>query len=218
MNFLKSKSTVLIAESCPICLETKQLCNVFHNDKTIHRFCYECISDWICVKGESVCPLCRKNITNIDMPLLNKTLNRFYTTLIKMGVSLRYFKNSDKNIVLYAVSRNGLALKYARDLFKNDFHIVFTAVSQNGLALQYASESMKNNTTIVHSAVKQCGLALRYAPHFNTNVHIALDAVKSHRFGYIYIDNGFFVPHINPLIQQGIKFAIDNKSPDFMIY
>ena len=217
MNFLKRKSPVFIIDSCPICFEYKKLCNAYHSDGSVHRFCTDCISNWIYKSGESGCPLCRQHIQRVDSHHSGTVLYKFCVFLVKSGISLHRIKyNNDKNIALIAVSKNGLALKYVSDSLKNDFHVVFTAVSQNGLALQFSSDSMKNNATIVHTAVKQCGLALRYAPQFNTNIHIALDAVKSHRYGFIYINKNFFIPDINPIIQTGIQFAIDNKRPDFI--
>ena len=44
--------------------------------------------------------------------------------------------------VMTAVSKNGLALKYASEELKDNSEIVLKAVSENGLALQYASQEL----------------------------------------------------------------------------
>ena len=49
----------------------------------------------------------------------------------------------ENDIVLAAVSQNGLALRFASDRLKDENNIVFAAVSQNGLALPFASDRLK---------------------------------------------------------------------------
>ena len=49
----------------------------------------------------------------------------------------------DREIVVKAVSSNGLALEHASEELRGDYEIVMEAVSQNGHALQYASEGLR---------------------------------------------------------------------------
>ena len=77
--------------------------------------------------------------------------------------ALRAVYKNDDDVVLAAVTNNGLALQHASERLKRYHDIVLAAVRQNGLALQYASGDMKDNIDIVRIAVRQNGLALQYA-------------------------------------------------------
>jgi hypothetical protein len=74
----------------------------------------------------------------------------------------------DRNIVLSAIQKNGLALEYASDDLRADRDLVLRAISRDGRALQFASPSLQDDKEVVLSAVgapdslKQ-GEALKYA-------------------------------------------------------
>ena len=70
---------------------------------------------------------------------------------------------SDRDIVMAAVKRNGLALEHASAELKADRGIVMATVKQNGWALKHASDGLKANRDIVMMAVKGHGDALEYA-------------------------------------------------------
>ena len=70
---------------------------------------------------------------------------------------------SNKNAVLSVVAKDGNALEYASDKFKNDKEVVMAGVAQNQEALQYASEALKNDKEVMMIAVKQNYEALQYA-------------------------------------------------------
>ena len=55
------------------------------------------------------------------------------------------------------------SMEEASDALKNDREVVIAAVTRNGLALEYASNHLKNNKEVVMAAVKQYGYVLRYA-------------------------------------------------------
>ena len=69
----------------------------------------------------------------------------------------------DREIVMTAVSKNGMALQFATEELKGDREIVMAAVSQHGMALQFASEELKGDREIVMTAVSQDGWALNFA-------------------------------------------------------
>jgi hypothetical protein len=69
----------------------------------------------------------------------------------------------DQEIVMAAVSNNGLALQYATPILRDNFRIVLVAVNQNGLALFFAGQNMRSNRQVVLAAVKQNGDALEDA-------------------------------------------------------
>ena len=58
-------------------------------------------------------------------------------------------------LVMDAVSRDGLALRWAPARFQSDRDVVLTAVRQNGLALAHASADLRDDRALVHEAVKQ---------------------------------------------------------------
>ena len=78
---------------------------------------------------------------------------------------------ADRNIIikppgfdttLKSVRENGLLLKSAPPILKDDFIIVMYAVRQNGLALEFASKRLKDEFDIVLNAVRQNGLAIYF--------------------------------------------------------
>jgi len=77
-------------------------------------------------------------------------------------INCREDKNN-KDLVEYAVSCNGLELKYASLDFRKDKNIVLSAVKENGLALRYALNNLNNDFTIAIAAYKQNYSSLIYA-------------------------------------------------------
>lgn len=88
---------------------------------------------------------------------------------------------------LYAVIKDGMALKDIPKCFRSDYKIVLTAVGRDGLALKYASLELQNNFIIVLTAVKQHGWALYYAsPELQNNFIIVFHAVSNSGRSLIY--------------------------------
>lgn len=111
-------------------------------------------------------------------------------------------------IVLQAVTENGMALEYADSNLQGNYEIVATAlnrsfenprisgwslrfelqndrdiveatVQQHGLMLQYASPELRKDRQVVHLAVQQDGLALYFAdPILKDDPDIVCDAIK----------------------------------------
>jgi len=69
----------------------------------------------------------------------------------------------DKDELLIAVKKDGLALKHASDALKNDKEVVLAAVKQEGCALQYASQELKADKEVVLKAVRQTSWTIQYA-------------------------------------------------------
>ena len=82
----------------------------------------------------------------------------------------------DRDIVLYAVRQNGLALQYAflglrrrpedfsvEEDLRDDRKVVLAAVRQNGLALEIANNKFRKDREVVLAAVIQNGLAIKFA-------------------------------------------------------
>jgi hypothetical protein len=59
--------------------------------------------------------------------------------------------------VIYAVEREGIALKSASEAYKNDKEIVMKAVGQGSRILQYASEALRDDRDVVLKAM-QCDI------------------------------------------------------------
>lgn len=68
------------------------------------------------------------------------------------------------DVVGEAVRNNGLALRYASPALRNNHQIVSWAVSDEGLALQYASNGLKHDRGIISSAVNNNHFAARFVP------------------------------------------------------
>ena len=86
---------------------------------------------------------------------------------------------TDRDIVLAAVQKQGIALKYASEALKADREIVLAAVKNNGYALQYASEDHKADREIVQAAIKIDPCALLCASEgLSADREIVLSAVQ----------------------------------------
>ncbi len=86
---------------------------------------------------------------------------------------------NDRDVVLIAVQRDGLALKYASNRLKRDSFIVTAAIQQNGKALEYADYDLRCDRDIVLLAMEQNVEALKYASYFlRRDKQLILGALK----------------------------------------
>mmetsp|Transcript_56973 Transcript_56973/g.128052 ORF Transcript_56973/g.128052 Transcript_56973/m.128052 type:complete len:241 (+) Transcript_56973:56-778(+) len=65
-------------------------------------------------------------------------------------------------VVLTAVSEDGMALQFASDALRGNVDIVTAAVTQNAMALRCASERLRGNAELVRIAAGKMGLALQF--------------------------------------------------------
>jgi len=130
----------------------------------------------IILKLNQLCPYSYKKLY-YNHPLI-KYLCSFYmkmdikqlqTNKISFNIKGTYliFINSreeknNKDLVEYAVSCNGLELKYASLDFRKDEELVLIAVKENGLALKYALNNLNNDFTIAIAAYNQNSKSLVY--------------------------------------------------------
>eukprot|EP00931_Biecheleriopsis_adriatica_P085905 TRINITY_DN60675_c0_g1_i1.p1 TRINITY_DN60675_c0_g1~~TRINITY_DN60675_c0_g1_i1.p1 ORF type:complete len:422 (+),score=70.73 TRINITY_DN60675_c0_g1_i1:104-1369(+) len=70
---------------------------------------------------------------------------------------------SERELLLTAVRRNGLALRTASRTLRSDEEIVLEAVSQNGHALKFASNELRSNKHFVLEAIRRDIQALNFA-------------------------------------------------------
>jgi hypothetical protein len=98
---------------------------------------------------------------------LYKTKQYILPALESKQIKYNYIKDpelsSDREIIMKAVTSDGLVLQYLSDALRNNPEIVKIAVEQNGLALEFASDNLKDDQDIVKIAVEQNGLALEFA-------------------------------------------------------
>ena len=86
---------------------------------------------------------------------------------------------ADRDIVLQAVRRSGLALQHAVAKLRDDRGIVIAAVSVDGCALAYASRELRDDPCIVREAVRQSGWALKHAgANLRADRGIVIEAVR----------------------------------------
>ncbi len=99
----------------------------------------------------------------------------------KDGLMLYFFRfmDLDFDLVLQAVSNNGLALEFVASVYKNNREIVVAAIKNNGSALQFASDNFKSNSDIVLEAIENNPQAISFADSsFIKNKNIAKKVVK----------------------------------------
>lgn len=71
---------------------------------------------------------------------------------------------NNRQMVMIAVSNNGLALEFASDQLKQDYFVCYDAVRQNGLALQFVLGPLRTDFDLIKIAVNQNHEALQFAP------------------------------------------------------
>ena len=219
-----SKNSRVVPErqiTCSICLEEKKDVYVArHVDpllkNTSHVFCMTCISDWFDKSGSRSCPLCRQEIGFMDFNIKgggNNVIRILYKFLAKL-YGLKYIPEkyrNDKKFMIELVKIDGLCLKYASDELKDDIEVVGHAVREDGMSLKYASENMKRNRDIVMIAVKECGMALRFANRFKCDKEIVLEAIKTHAYAFIFINDCFLYDSGDRDIMRTIEQSLYKK-------
>ena len=118
---------------------------------------------------------------------------------------------ADRQVVLAAVTQDGLALRFASDLLKDDREVVLAAVTQNGLALTFASDSLKAESYVVFTAVTQNGAALKECK-LKANREIVKAAVKQNgaalQFASTELQNDIDMKIIAATSQTSIAFDL----------
>src|SRR3972149_11572692 len=117
-----------------------------------------------------------KDFNLLFVPEDEQTRGMILKAIKQNGYSSEELRNKD--IVLATIKRDGRALKYTSEKFKNNKEIVLAAVKKDGRALEYASEKLQNNKKIVLAAVKQNGFALQFASEKLKNDKEILAVVK----------------------------------------
>ena len=83
--------------------------------------------------------------------------------------------------------------------------------SVGNLMLITRAENMKRNRDIVMIAVKECGMALRFANRFKCDKEIVLEAIKSHSYAFIFINDCFLHDSGDRDIMRTIEQSLYNK-------
>ena len=95
----------------------------------------------------------------------------------------------DKELVLTAVSKDGVALREASSRLRKDRDVVLAAVKQNPLALDFAlNEDLRDDEEIAIEAIKRNGRALYYlSSRLRNNKMIVLLAALNNLESLIYV-------------------------------
>jgi hypothetical protein len=105
------------------------------------------------------------NAGEVDINV-EKDRDKVLEAVKKNGLALEFAPEElkgDREVVLEAVKQYGRDLEFASDNLKEDRGVVMTAVIQDGLALEFAAEALKADREIVMEALKKNGLALEFA-------------------------------------------------------
>jgi hypothetical protein len=123
-----------------------------------------------------------------------------------VGMALKFASTSiiDKEIALAAVTRQGFALKYVPVELK-DKELVTIAVSKDGLALQFVPEELKDKE-LVTIAVSKLGSALCFVPDGLKDKELVTRAVNEDGNAIQFVPEGL-------LDQQLILTAVRNYGP-----
>jgi len=88
---------------------------------------------------------------------------------------------ADRELVLAAVTQNGLSLRHAAEACWDDKEIVMQAVLQNGEALQFASWRLRSDEDVVDQALYGAGFARSVARHLPKHITPVLDLMHPSR-------------------------------------
>jgi hypothetical protein len=161
LNPENTSKTEILVNDVPLkaCLELQEI-----------RTFWELLKDEVIIHAIKRLPLCAERLSEID------GINSMHDPeekLVKLEEILRkpinregektMLAREDREIVLAAVTQNGLAFRQASIELKADREIFLAAVKQNIYALSWASEELKADSKFMLAAVQQNGLTLRYA-------------------------------------------------------
>ncbi|MEE3342773.1 MAG: DUF4116 domain-containing protein [Bacilli bacterium] len=132
----------------------------------------------------------------------------------------RTIGEKDRNIILSAVRKEGLALKHADESLKKDREIVLEAVKKNSYALEYADASLKKDKKIVLTALKKFSSALQYADDsLKKDKEVALFAINVSGYALEYVDESLkkdknLVLFAINKVPLSLKYADDSLKKD----
>ncbi|MCR4792549.1 MAG: DUF4116 domain-containing protein [Lachnospiraceae bacterium] len=105
-------------------------------------------------------------------------------TVKNQGAALKYAKDfqKDDEVSLAAVRSYGCALKYANCRMESDFldkELVLEAVRKDGLALEFAPDRLKADRQVVLEAIRQNARAVKFMnERFRSDKVVAVEAIK----------------------------------------
>lgn len=133
------------------------------------------------------------------------------------GLELRFASpklKANKRIVHDAVTlvkQNGLSLTLTVHKLQQDREVVQSALQQNGNALKFAPKELLSDKDTVRTAVSQNGGALQYAsPELRSDKEIVLEAVRSQPSAMV-----FAASHLQ--CDKDVRFAAANTIRPFII-
>jgi hypothetical protein len=185
LNFKNPKNTEILGNNVPLkaCLElqvNRTFWELLKGEVIIHAirrhpFCAECLRE---IDGTNSIHDPEEKPVNLK-EILKKQINREGEKTM--------LAREDRDIVLAAVQKDGLALAYASRELNNNTDILIAAVQQNGLALAYASRELRANSGLVLTAMKQNVYALELAPpELKDNKEFMLIAVQLNGYALRY--------------------------------
>ena len=106
------------------------------------------------------------------------------TAVSQNGMNMQFAHETmkrDREVILAAVTQNGMAVYFAHKTMKSDREVILAAVTQNGMAVQFAHETMKSDREVILAAVTQNGMAIKYASKiFKTDRIVILAALSKY--------------------------------------
>lgn len=131
---------------------------------------------------------------------------------VKKCNSLQYASDElkqNENIVVAAISRDGLAFKHVDKSLRANKAYVLMAINNNGKALKYAAESFRNDKEVVLTAIKckkhMLKSPLKYASyHLLGDRDVVLEAVRHNKKALKYVISRY-------VLNDGSKYCDDKE-------
>lgn len=93
----------------------------------------------------------------------------------------------DKSKAIFAIQSDEDFSNSSFNLFRKNKEVVLEAVKKNGMSLKFASKELQNDQEIVIEAVKQNGLSLKYLPnYYKNNIEIVLLAMQQNPTAWLF--------------------------------
>jgi hypothetical protein len=137
-----------------------------------------------------------KIFTEIITRCVKSSLKKKFLEKIKTeDIALQFFSlpfdlNTDKELAMEVVKKDGTLLFSMNESLKNDKEIVLAAIQDNPLSFRYASESLKNDREIVLKAIEGNPFNIsNIRDTFKKDKSFILEIIKANSRAYYYLDD-----------------------------
>ena len=184
---MKNNNNIIENESCSICMDNIEIPTI---TKCGHIYCFECIK--LCLSSKKICPLCKKDITNKDLIIINSPkinnnedplINKYGSKLGKLIYLIKDISIIDNNRIIIFSQWDDMLSLIGKTLSDNNINNNF--IKGNVWARTKAINKFKlsNEDKVIMLSLKNAasGTNLVEATHifFVEPINASIDEIKS---------------------------------------